>query len=83
MKDKTEQTIENVLDYMKSLPHDQAVAFAEELTFAVTLESGNKCESLGILEWAKDSIITAYKNKYLEITDNTVDIDTIKAELAN
>lgn len=83
MKDQTERTITNVLDFMKSLPHEHAAAFAEEIIFAVTLESGNRYESIGILDWVRDSIIDAYKHKADETVDSLLYLENHRAEMSN
>jgi len=63
MKDRTETIIEIILTHLRTLPKEQAMAFAEELIFAVSIESGSRHEAVGILEWAKDTVINEYKHK--------------------
>ncbi len=80
-KDYTEITIETVLKYMRSLPKEERMNFVEELIFAAAIESGNRHEALGVVRWAEDNIMNAYKDEAAKAQNKTeTEVDSFFVE---
>ena len=79
MKDQTEVTIRRAIDYMNSLSHVEAVKFANEMAYAVSIEAGtDRAESIVILITAMQCVEDFYDN-----TENICDFETEKAIVEN